>query len=243
MEKYSPSEEFLRRKAEEKEKLKLKRGTNIISQWDTEDKFMCYFAYLFSNWKSVASAHPQMDPGQVQSFLWEKWSSSSQTGAKRKKLKKSRKEINTEETVGGSCADMEAVREDNMEVQHVQENMYDIGNSTNDCEVTFTSIKDKPNQSGETNNKCIVSKNDEPREVVKDEGSHVPAPCKTAYNFYLECMKTEIVKVLPDITEEQKDVALAKKWETISWDQKKVFHDEAEKDVQRYMKELSGLEK
>ena len=143
MEKYSPSEEFLRRKAEEKEKLKLKRGTNIISQWDTEDKFMCYFAYLFSNWKNVASAHPQMDPGQVQSFLWEKWSSSSQTGAKRKKLKKSRKEINTEETVGGSCADMEAVREDNMEVQHVQENINDIGNSSNDCEVIFNSIKDK----------------------------------------------------------------------------------------------------
>ena len=53
MEKYSPSEEFLRRKAEEKEKLELKRGTNIISQWNTdsktENKFMSYFAYLFSN--------------------------------------------------------------------------------------------------------------------------------------------------------------------------------------------------
>ena len=51
------------------------------------------------------------------------------------------------------------------------------------------------------------------------------------------------MKVLPNLTEEQRDVALAKKWETISWGQKKVFHDEAEKDVQRYMKELSGLEK
>lgn len=60
-------------------------------------------------------------------------------------------------------------------------------------------------------------------------------------------MKTELVKVdvslLRDVTDEQRDEALAVKWKTLSWNEKKVFFDKSEKDFQRYIKELSGLDK
>ena len=75
------------------------------------------------------------------------------------------------------------------------------------------------------------------------ERSSVPAPCKTAYDFYLQYMKSEIVKVLPHLSEEQRNVALANKWETLSWEQRKVFNAEADRDRQRYLQEVSQLEK
>ena len=161
----------------------------------------------------LTSTHSHIDLGQMQSFVWKKRSNDCQTGQKKLRL------AIPEDTVDSLCTGMEAVREEN-----VEDNTEEI-----------------PKYIG-------ANKVNEPREMVnKDQGIFVPVPPKSAYDLYLKLMKTELVKVnvslLRDVTDEQRDEALAVKWKTLSWNEKKVFFDKSEKDFQRYIKELSGLDK
>ena len=72
MKNYRPSAEFLQKKADESAKC-------MISQREVES----YFAFLFTNWRQVLSAHPDQSGQEIQEAVWQEWlyrSDSQSTG-------------------------------------------------------------------------------------------------------------------------------------------------------------------